>query len=354
MNVNVFQDMNHNSNQGDDDKGLSGALIELARYDEEGLDGRIVASGITGEDGFLTFSRLPAGNYRVRCYLPKGYGYSEKSRKTNTLKDNIMERYSAPQQEGPLFLLEEEAVWDVGIGATQSAQFSGRAWIDENGNGLMEEGEKPLTGLTVEMAGIRNGLIYRTKTDESGNYTFTQLRQGSYRLQVSVPEPYVLPRYVRKAQYQDMNAKEGRTAISAEYVLSGATQAMSGQNIGVYEPARVQGFCFLDRNGDGRPGEGEKGIRDVEIRLWNLEEDRMAAETVSGADGTYLISGLRPGSYRVEARLPDVKYAYTAVSGAEDGNRFEQGSGRRSTLPELQLSMGGDERINAGMVPAGN
>ena len=199
----------------------------------------------------------------------------------------------------------------------------------------------------------RYGLVYRTRTDEDGNYSFTQLRQGSYRLQVSIPEPYVQTRYVRKEQYQDTNAKEGRTAFSTEYVLNGASLALSGQNIGVYEPARVQGFCFLDRNGDGRPGEGEKGIRDVEIRLWNLEEDRLAAQTVSGADGTYLISGLRPGTYRMEARLPDIKYVYTAVSAAEDGNRFEQGSGRRSVLPDLQLPMGGDEQVNAGMVPAG-
>ena len=349
VSVNVFNDLNHNSNQGNGDRGISGVLLELVLYDEAEEEGTIVSTGVTGQDGTQVFSRLPAGTYSIRCYLPEGYAYSEKSPRTNSIKDNAMERQSAPQQESPLFTLEEAGEWKMGIGATETARFEGRAWIDENGNGLMEEDEPPLAELTVDMKGVRNGLAYRTVTDAEGFYSFTQLRKGSYRMEAALPEPYVLTVNARGAQFpRGRNAREGSSAFSADITFDNRTMALENQNIGVYIPAALTGLCFLDENGNGIPEPEEPGLERVEISLWREGETQRMARAVSGADGLYSFEGLRPGVYRVEATLPGGRYVFTTADAGEEGNAFAQGKGRRSSLSDVLITNGTTLRLNAG------
>ena len=350
INVNVFNDMNHNSNQGGDDKGISGVPIELVMYDATGENGAVVASGTTNGEGKIKFSFYPEGDYSVRCYLPTGFGYSETTTKSNSLYDNIMVRQSAPQQESPRFHLENGGSWNVGIGATKAVGISGRAWIDENGNGRMEENEAPLSGLLIEMSGVRNELVYQTVTDEDGRYEFTQLRKGSYRLKTTIPEPYVLTQYLRAEQFQrGFYETEGKTLIDAEYAYDNSSVNYQNQNIGVYIPSALSGYCFLDENGNGCPDPDEPPVPGVKVDVWPEGADRRVAQVTSDEDGYYTCAGLRPGNYRIEATHINRNYAFTVTSDAETGNRFEQGANRRSVLRNIPLPMGETIQMNVGL-----
>ena len=347
VNVNVFNDMNHNSNQGGDDKGISGVPIELVVYDATGENGAVVASGTTNGEGKIKFSFYPEGDYSVRCYLPTGFGYSETTTKSNSLYDNIMIRQSAPQQESPRFHLENGGSWNVGIGATKAVGISGRAWIDENGNGRMEENEAPLSGLLIEMSGVRNELVYQTVTDEDGRYEFTQLRKGSYRLKTTIPEPYVLTQYLRAEQFQrGFYETEGKTLIDAEYAYDNSSVNYQNQNIGIYIPSALSGYCFLDENGNGCPDPDEPPVPGVKVDVWPEGADRRVAQVTSDEDGYYTCAGLRPGNYRIEATHINKNYAFTVTSDAEAGNRFEQGANRRSVLRNIPLPMGETIQMN--------
>ena len=350
VNVNVFNDMNHNSNQGGDDKGISGVPIELVVYDATGENGAVVASGTTNGEGKIKFSFYPEGDYSVRCYLPTGFGYSETTTKSNSLYDNIMIRQSAPQQESPRFHLENGGSWNVGIGATKAVGISGRAWIDENGNGRMEENEAPLSGLLIEMSGVRNELVYQTVTDEDGRYEFTQLRKGSYRLKTTIPEPYVLTQYLRAEQFQrGFYETEGKTLIDAEYAYDNSSVNYQNQNIGIYIPSALSGYCFLDENGNGCPDPDEPPVPGVKVDVWPEGADRRVAQVTSDEDGYYTCAGLRPGNYRIEATHINKNYAFTVTSDAEAGNRFEQGANRRSVLRNIPLPMGETIQMNVGL-----
>lgn len=62
---------------------------------------------------------------------------------------------------------------------------------------------------------------------------------------------------------------------------------------------------FNDRNGNGVRDAGETGIAGIRIELLDMASV-LVAVTVTDADGAYFFGGLRGGSYKVQAIVPQV------------------------------------------------
>ncbi len=63
-------------------------------------------------------------------------------------------------------------------------------WDDVNKNGLQDEGEPPLAGVTVNISGP-DGYSDTTTTDAAGFYRFTDLCPGTYTVSVVTPDGYM-------------------------------------------------------------------------------------------------------------------------------------------------------------------
>lgn len=65
---------------------------------------------------------------------------------------------------------------------------SGQVWSDENGSGGLETEEKGLAGITVFLDTNNNGVLDPAEasvvTDETGSFSFTNLKQGNYYIRV--------------------------------------------------------------------------------------------------------------------------------------------------------------------------
>jgi hypothetical protein len=67
-----YYDANLNGEWDSDEAGIAGWKIELYRYDEDAMDGVLVATAYTGSDGSYTFTVTKAGTYRVVEVMPSG------------------------------------------------------------------------------------------------------------------------------------------------------------------------------------------------------------------------------------------------------------------------------------------
>lgn len=344
-------DKNHNGNQGNGEKGLEGVPIELVLAEEETEQNARVKAGETGPDGMTVFEGLPAGTYRIRCYLPAGYLYGEKGGRENTLKDSIMERQSAPEQESASFQVGEDATFSAGIGATPAEVLSGRMWIDLNGDGRADEDEPGLAGQMIEMEGRRNGLVYQTMTDQEGYYSFTQIRQGAYRMHIVLSEGYRFTRYVRSGPIRAGKSEaEGNTEMTVEYNLTDPSHLYENEDFGVYFPGRIEGKCFLDADEDGLADPEEEGLAGVTMTLISERTGKPAGEFITEADGLWHFEDLVPGMYTVQSQLPKGEYDYSILNDEKDGNQFEESGNRRSEVYGLQLSMGETIHLTTGIL----
>jgi len=67
-----YYDANLNGERDSGEAGIAGWKIELYRYDEDAMDGVLVATAYTGSDGSYTFTVTEAGTYRVVEVMPSG------------------------------------------------------------------------------------------------------------------------------------------------------------------------------------------------------------------------------------------------------------------------------------------
>jgi len=67
-----YYDANLNGERDPDEVGIAGWKIGLYRYDEDAMDGVLVATAYTGSDGSYTFTVTEAGTYRVVEVMPSG------------------------------------------------------------------------------------------------------------------------------------------------------------------------------------------------------------------------------------------------------------------------------------------
>jgi len=66
-----------------------------------------------------------------------------------------------------------------------------RVWLDLNLNGIQDEGEEGVKGVTVHLYDGTDTLRYTTQTDESGYYSFPYMASGTYYLVFELPADYV-------------------------------------------------------------------------------------------------------------------------------------------------------------------
>ena len=221
------------------------------------------------------------------------------------------------------------ALGEVGIGNL--------VFVDANGNGVADAGEGR-AGVTVQL--FQDGQsptvaapTAEMETDENGFFLFDGLTAGTpYFLHVPAVEFQAggalagmqsVPGVDSRESADDNQGEDGAdrldaaaTGLNSRVVIveqGGAPLAESGLggnmdagrdadvdltvDLGFYRPMAVGNLVFLDANGNGRADPGE-GVNGVQVQLYRAEQtpgvDAPENETVTSADGRYLLDGLFP------------------------------------------------------------
>ncbi len=344
--VHAFSDPNHNGEQSRYESDLAGVEVDLILCMDEDY---LVGSTITGSDGNAFFTDLPAGTYMVRTRLPEYYGYGEKSRKTDSLSSNVMNRQSARLQETAPFELNVDQTWHMGVAGTEACGFSGMVWLDD-GDGIRSEGEGGQAGILVEMTGINNGLVYQILTDEDGVFNFTQLRFGNYRFTVTLPEGFMFTNAATgraAAKDKSIFTTEGKSSVSRN-ILYEKTERIDEQNVGVISEGTIFGYAFQDVNYNGIYDDGDLPMPGVRVTAYRASGYNYGTVTTD-ANGLYTFSALRSNEYRLMSSLPADGSFYTKVGTGDNANRFTSVS-RDAQVRDLNLVSGASMQVNVGLL----
>lgn len=112
-------------------------------------------------------------------------------------------------------------------------------------------------------------------------------------------------------------------------------------DIGVIDPllSSLSGYVYTDNNNNGvfETGSGEAGIADVAVTLsgTNVDGDSVSVTQLTGADGAYSFTDLRPGTYTISEAQPSAYLDGTDTQGTP-GN----GSTGNDVLADIALAAG--------------
>ncbi|MGE5353434.1 MAG: SdrD B-like domain-containing protein [Acidobacteriota bacterium] len=220
----VWIDANKNGIQDKGEKGLCNVMVELYMC---GVT-KPVAATKTDNDGKYLFRDLtPNTSYSVKFYLPKGYAFTLTDQGGN---DNF-DSDACPRNNGMTKfydVIPDETNMSVDAGmylATTSP--CNYVWKDNNNNGLKDNGEAGIQGVTVELYQCSNNtLVQSVKTDATGLFTFKDILLESYYLRIIVPDGYKIGKASPEGNTPGVNADFGTNGQSTCFDVTGGTTSI--------------------------------------------------------------------------------------------------------------------------------
>ncbi len=225
-------------------------------------------------------------------------------------------------------------------------------WNDINKNGIQDNGEAGVAGVTVTLFDNGTSTIASTVTDAYGFYKFAGLYTNTYKIAFSLPAGFVFSPKDAGGNNETDSDPNPSTGVTDAFSYQAGTIDMSF-DAGIYLPtpttAEIGDRVWRDLNKNGAQDASETGIAGVTITLY--KNNIPVAYTVSDADGLYFFKDLQPDTYTVGFSLP-VGYVFSGKELSGDINTDSNPdviSGR--TSPIVLVAGEKNHSIDAGMYP---
>lgn len=201
----------------------------------------------------------------------------------------------------------------------ESVKIGDRVWADLNRNGIQDEGGVGIEGLTVDLfEGCTDTVVAATRTtSNSGQYVFTNLAPGDYRIRVTGPAGFVFTQ--KGAGTPDADSDFNGNGITDCLTLAPGEENFD-IDAGLYDPAApiptptptatpIGGYIgdrvWSDLNRNGAQDTGEPSLEGVTVELLATCAGTSVLETQQTTNsGQYLFRDLQPGQYLVRVTAP--------------------------------------------------
>ena len=365
----VWHDVDRNGLQGPtpDEHGINGQTMTLTGTDSTGKSDYFLQTTTAG-NGFYQFTGLCTGDYKVSMLIPGTYQPTtpdvggDRTIDSNGINDNaggVISTVSLTDAK------RNDPTIDFGFQTVCDAKIGNFVWHDINRNGLQDDDEPGIGGVTVKLLdGSGNELTppLQNETTGDGLYRFDGLCSGTYTVDVIEGTRTPLENYSPTTPFAGTAPGQEPTAPSdsnggsnGEGFVITVNQGTNNQTIDfgyLNECAGVIGdLVWYDRNQHGLQDDingtnGEPGIGGVIVKaflpgpdaIFGNGDDVEAGQGTTDAFGYYFIKGLCRGTYQVIVSNPPAgyigetqKFAPTGVE-AQNPETDDNGSGYIVTL----------------------
>jgi Leucine-rich repeat (LRR) protein len=217
-------------------------------------------SAYTEADGTYVITGLPIGSYWVSALPDEDY-----------LREFYNDTYKLDSAtEVPV--TSGEITTNIDFSLATGGKITGIVTADSDGS--------PLNDKSVYFYNITTGSSASEWTNSEGIYSKTGLVPGTYRIDVSSSGNYA-------GEYYDNTYRSDL----ATPVSIGIGETVSGIDFGLALVGSISGFLTADADGSA--------IQGASIRAYDYQTGAFVNSTTTQSDGSYSITYLHPGSYRV-------------------------------------------------------
>ncbi|HRX09385.1 MAG TPA: SdrD B-like domain-containing protein, partial [Candidatus Limiplasma sp.] len=308
-----FYDENDNGLMDAAETGFTEGRVRLVS-----TDGEIDLTQPVNADGSYLFNGVAPTDYTLYYLLPEHAEMAKVAKGGNTLAHQ-----GAENAVTNLTLQAKKSYTQPLVGAVKLGTFEGYAFTDRNANGIQDEGEAPLAGVTVSVApsGAPEAAVSAV-TDETGVFSVTGLRPGDYNLNLQLPDGLIFAGNIEQSGIQ-----LDRTSTYSAPILFSTLLRRTHNAIGAVAPASLQANVWLDENLSGARDDGEPGVSGLSYTLFDEIRQQTVMTALSGEDGSVLFENIRPSAYTVSFVLPTDSSPVSGVGtmAASGGNMAQSG-----------------------------
>jgi len=319
-----------------DEPGVENVTVNIFHADgtpvTTDMDGNSVTAQVTDANGDYLFENLAPGDYYVQfdlATLPGSYVVTLQ----NVGIDDAVDSDGDPStgETAPTGFLpanSEDLTLDLGIIELAGVRVGDRVWFDDYVNGLQDNGEPGVPGVTVTLfnaapgngqgipvtADMNGNPVGPEITDSNGNYLFDNLPAGDYYVQFDLS---TLPTGSIVTLQNATNSQQPTTSDQSDSdgdATTGETEPTGpldpGEedltlDLGIYQLASIGDTVWYDEDTDGIQDPGESGAASVTVMLYNGDGTPAAningtpMTTTTDPNGNYEFTDLLPGDYYV-------------------------------------------------------
>jgi hypothetical protein len=326
----VWVDTDRDGIQDDGEPGIAGVTMSITKADGTAVtdvSGNVVTTATTDANGNYVFANLPPGSYKVTAVTPSGYVSTSASVGSDPAVDSSTGTATSATLTNPG---SSDMSLDFGF-VLPRVLVGDYVWLDTDRDGIQDDGESGIAGVTMSITkadgtavtDVFGNAVPTTTTDANGNYVFSNLPPGSYKVTATTPSGYVATTAVAGSD-RGLDSSSG-FATSTNLAADGASDLTL--DFGFVVPSvSVGNLVWKDTDRDGVQDGGEPGIAGVTMSITKADGTAVTdvfgnavPTTTTDANGNYVFSNLPPGSYKVTATTPSGYVATTAVAGSDRG-----------------------------------
>ncbi|PIW70239.1 MAG: hypothetical protein COW08_02925, partial [Ignavibacteriales bacterium CG12_big_fil_rev_8_21_14_0_65_30_8] len=205
----------------------------------------------------------------------------------------------------------------------QTGSIGDYVWNDLDSNGIQRDKtlEPPLENVTVKLFDVdadptlANPPLQETVTDSNGNYQFSNLFAGNYKVKFELLDGYVFsPKKVNYPTSQNGDSDADSLSGLSDVIALSDSEHIYGIDAGMYvsisDPmaGSIEGLVWDDGIGGNGIFDGlgiESGISGVSVNIIKVSNNPgYSASTTTDNNGNYKFENLSPGGYEVTFTLP--------------------------------------------------
>ncbi|MDX2280653.1 MAG: SdrD B-like domain-containing protein, partial [Saprospiraceae bacterium] len=230
-------------------------------------------------------------------------------------------------------------------------------WNDLDADGVQDAGEPGIPNVLVTLTGTDQlgvPVTQTTTTGANGDYLFSNLVPGTYKLTFATPAGYT-------PTAQDLggdDTKDSDANISNGMTINEILTA--GENnltydAGFYQVASIGDYVWNDVDQDGIQDGSETGIVGVPVTLNGITGtgSSITLTTTTNASGFYIFANLQPGTYNITFGTPVGGYLLSPQDqGGDDALDSDAPAGTQQTVNTALISGENDLTWDAGFYQA--
>lgn len=322
----VWYDANANGQQDGDESGFAG--LKMTLYSPE-MD--ITRTTKSDENGVYRFENLQEGAYELTAHLSDGVMFA--------YDNSIFTSYTEARCESTALSVKthKETIADP-IGVMPDTVIILHAYEDVNGNHVYDSADEggqdhafPGAELT---AVLPNGQEISAITDENGTAYLRNVRAGDIALSCQLPDEYI---FTLPSGDVDFAANVGVSSLTSTQTISHGQE--THVTALVTKPVSISGTVFEDAATAGIFDDNSVLLSGFTVQAV-FSDGSVMAEAVTDENGSYTLSKLLPGEYRIRMKLDDpyISSSYAEGQPAAHANALsEQNMDYGQTSPFVLL-----------------
>ena len=289
---NLYEDQNSSGTYDVGETMLPGFTVQALN-----AAGSVVGEAQTDTRGRYQLPALIPGTYTVRIMLISPYIFSSAPGGSATMVNMITSQTAEYGQTEPVTLAAGQTLDNMDGAIFRSGVVQGDVLLgDEQDQFAGQQGG--LQGVFVELLNADGSPVSEytvATTNQAGHFLLKGALPGTYALRYTLPQDAAFSRPLT----------DDLMYVSEPFPIN-ASEELQAAPLYAVKTGTYSGAVYLDVNVDGIMGQGDTPIGGAIVQLTSATAAN-SRETLSGGDGNYVLSGLRPGKFTLILTLPEGK-----------------------------------------------